>query len=222
MNRISKLRAGISTNIWTDRGRAARKENKDSKYIPVVSQYTNKNGKVHTYTNWRHATAKDITFSTKPEIEKLTKEQYRTLYKNQKVEKKVRQDSLPYSELHNKLVANLYIIPNRLKQQALEAKHEVDIEKMKNQLQQYKLRKRAEYEQKANNIVEIIKKDNKGVDYVFMTLYSNKKIVDLVATAIEMTNSITEETGTMTTADIYSRSTYPLKYHVEPTTKLAA
>ena len=55
-----------------------------------------------------------------------------------------------------------------------------------------------------------------------MTLHSNQKIARLKAIATKMVNEITMDTGTTTTADIYSKATYPLKYHVESLNREAA
>lgn len=209
-------------NYWTKAGLRAKEENRKNK-IRILSgnYYTDKDGNRHYHSFLRQRTAKDFVVN-KPVVETLTKEQYRTLFNQQKSEKKVRQDSLLFSELHNKLVAGLYMKPNKLKQQAVIAKHEKDIEDIKNHLQQVKIRQKKEYDSKANNIIEIFKTDSKGCDYLFMTVCSNKKIKELQQIAQEMVNNITIETGTKTTADIYSRSTYPLMYHIVPKTDLAA
>lgn len=208
-------------NYWTEQGLAAKKVNQDAKLIIITYDFIDKKGKKHTITRKRHPKANEIKV-TKPEVRKFTKEEYRKFYE---LEKKVIKENLeyrPYSDYHNKLVAGLYLAPNRLKQQALTAKYEKDLENTRYHIEQAKLRKKKEYDEKANNCIEICKTDNKGNEYIFMTFHSNKKIAELKAIATKMVNEITMETGTTTTADIYSKATYPLKYHVESLNREAA
>ena len=54
--------------------------------------------------------------------------------------------------------------------------------------------------------------------YDFFSVITTKKI-DLYP---RPKNEITMDTGTTTTADIYSKATYPLKYHVESLNREAA
>lgn len=208
-------------NYWTEQGLAAKEANQKCKIVTITNSYTDKAGKVHTFTHKRHSKANEVKV-TKPEIRKYTKEEYREFYKLEREAIKKNLESRPYSNYHNKLVASLYLAPNRLKQQALIAKHKKDLENMKHHIEQVKLRRKKEYDEKANNCIEIRKTDNKGNEYTFMTLHSNQKIARLKAIATKMVNEITMDTGTTTTADIYSKATYPLKYHVESLNREAA
>lgn len=206
-------------NYWTEQGLASKKANQDAKIIPVtVTRMINGNERV--YTHYRHARTNDIKVE-KLQVEKLSKEEYREFYKLEREALKKNLDSRPYSRLHNKLVASLYLKPNQLKQQAFVAKHEEDIKNIREHMKAVRFRQYQEYNRKANNCIEICKKDFKGNEYVFMTLHSNKKLLELKNIATKMVNEITMDTGTDTTANIYSKSTYPLTLHVE-NIKLAA
>ena len=200
----------LISNYWTKQGLASKEQNAKNKIIKSTGKYT----------HYRHPGPNDIKVS-KPEIDKLTKEQYRLLYNAEKANRLKRLTKMPFSDLHNKLIANLYSKPNVLKQQALIAKHEEDIKRVAEHLKQVKLRWKKEYNEKAHNYIEICQKDSKGNDSVFMTVYSNKSVQKLKNLATHMVNSITTETGVKTTADVYSKSTYPLNIHIEPITVAA-
>ena len=207
------------SNYWTEQGLASKKANQECKNIKIT--YTRIiDGKEHTFTYYRHASSNDIK-AEKIEARKYTKEEYRAFYKLEREAIKKNLDSRPYSRLHNKLVASLYLKPDRLKQQTLIAKHEEDIKKVREHMKAVRFRQYQEYNRKANNCIEICKKDFKGNEYVFMILHSNKKLLELKNIATKMVNEITMDTGTDTTANIYSKSTYPLTLHVE-NIKLAA
>ena len=207
-------------NYWTEQGLASKKANQESKIIKVTNAYKDKKGNERTFIHYRHAGPNDLKFKTN-EVRKFTKEEYRLFYKVERDTIKENLDSRPYSRLHNKLVANLYLVPNRLKQQALIAKHEENLKNIREHMKAVRFRQYQEYNRKANNCIEICKKDFKGNEYVFMTLHSNKKLLELKNIATKMVNEITMDTGTDTTANIYSKSTYPLALHVK-NIKLAA
>lgn len=201
-------------NYWTEQGLASKKANQENKIIKIINTHKDKKGNKHTFVHYRHACSNDFKFKTN-EVRKLTKEEYKEFYKLEKSIKKKNLDSRPYSELHHKLVASLYLKPDQLKQQALIAKHEENLKNIREHMKSVRFRQYQEYNRKANNCIEICKKDFKGNEYVFMTLHSNKKLLELKNIATKMVNEITMDTGTDTTANIYSKSTYPLTLHVE-------
>ena len=202
MNKTDQQKKGLYKDYWTATGKAAKQENQNNK-IPVVKKYNNREGKEIEFITFRHPTLKDLTFKTSPEVKKMTKEEYREFYHKQQVDKLAKLNFLrEFSSKRNDLVAGLYLKPNRLKQQAEEAKHEDRITKRIALNRAIKLRRKQEYDEKAPNCA-VVKKITDGKEQEIMRVYSYGKLKELKETAREVIHE-----GIV--VDIYSKKDYPL------------
>ena len=123
-------------------------------------------------------------------------EKYRILFKKQRDEQKIRLENRPFSDYHNKLVANLYLAPNRLKQQAEKAKHEETIKNWIFKLKQIKLNQKNRYNNQKSHFVIVRRMDKNGSLYDFATYpmnITNKKVIKLVKEMIEDYKQKTKE-----------------------------
>ena len=113
----------------------------------------------------------------------MTKEEYRKLFEEQRKERNIRLENRSFSEYHNKLVANLYMSPNRLKQQAEKAKHEENIKKWITKLKQIQYQRKLRYGNQKSHFIVVRKLDKTGKLYDFATNplnATNKKVIKIV------------------------------------------
>ena len=139
-----------------------RKELEDMK-IKLVNVYKDK-----TITTFRHPKLKELSFTKKDPVVKE--------HPTEEITKEIRLDKIPFAEIHNKLVNNLYTVPNRLKQAALEASHNAIIIKTINKMSEIKDTIKHRYlKQKSNYYIQIYKYNQAHTNsYPFITKYINK------------------------------------------------
>lgn len=148
----------------SERCKAHRKELQDQK-ITIVTNHGN-----YTLYHKRHPKLKELTFAKKdPVINE---------HPTEEIPKELRLENRPFAKIHNDLINNLYLTPNRLKQATIIAKHEKDIEKMIERINMIKDNIKHRYMvQKSNYRMLIYKYNYNHTDIIpIITKYVNKPL----------------------------------------------
>lgn len=211
---------GTKTDIvfeWTPEAKAAKAELDNQKITHTIA-YTGKDGKEHSRTIRRVATAKDFAFTTYPikvekykalknatsqpelhSIQEKNKERRKTM-KACKIEKlSIR----AFSDFHNNLISKAFSgTANHLKKAAEKAAHDEKIQKLMKEIRNRRLsmfKYRLEF-----------RKFIYGVPKAFITNYSNKKIEYLEDIVSRLAAKLKDKINDFISINIYNNNTNEL------------
>lgn len=188
-------------SYWTEIGLAARKALQSQKIYDA---------KLH---HKRHPKLSDLTFEKKEvtPLPELSREERRKKFEEQRKNKAEKLANLPYSDLHNKLVNNLYgRRVDAIKKSALEAAHEAAIERILIKRGIQASMKAFTNDKDKPNLL-IVNKEYEWNISPFMTIPSSHNMDTLRKIGIDMAEKLSVSMKNFFNIEIWERSEYMSK-----------
>ena len=188
-------------SYWTEIGLAAREALQSQKIYDA---------KLH---HKRHPKLSDLTFKKKEvtPLPELSREERRKQFEEQRKNKAEKLANLPYSDLHNKLVNNLYSKRvDAIKKSALEAAHEATIERIMIKRSIQASMKAFTNDKNKPNLL-IVNREYEWNISPFMTIPSSHTIDTLRKIANDMASKLSISMKDFFNIEIWERSEYMKK-----------
>ena len=193
----------MSKYIWSEAALAAREELKSQKIL-----VKDKN----TY-HYRHPKLNEINFQQQGVVSlpELSREERRKKFEESRKSKADKLAELPFSDLHNKLINNLYSKQvDALKKSALEAAHEEAIRKIMIKRSVYASMKAFTTDKNKPNLLIINREYNWNIS-TFMTIPSSHTLDTLIKIAKEMAKKLTVSMKDFFNIEVWDRQEYMKK-----------
>lgn len=188
----------MKQNYWTKIGLEAKKTLQAQKIFDAKKHH------------FRHPKLSDLTFEEKTtSLTILSREERRKKFEEERKNRIEKLKSIPYSELHNKLVNELY--GNKVdafKKNALIAAHEEAIRKIQIKRSIYRSMKAIDANKDKPNIVVINKAYGFGNISTFMTIPSSHDLDTLRRIGIEMSDKLSVSMKEFFNIEIWEKSEY--------------
>ena len=193
----------MSKYIWSEAALAAREALKSQKIL-----VKDKN----TY-HYRHPKLNEINFQQQGVVSlpELSREERRKKFEESRKSKADKLAELPFSDLHNKLINNLYSKRvDALKKSALEAAHEEAIRKIMIKRSVYASMKAFTTDKNKPNLLIINREYNWNIS-TFMTIPSSHILDTLIKIAKEMAKKLTVSMKDFFNIEVWDRQEYMKK-----------
>ena len=193
----------MSKYIWSEAALAAREALKSQKIL-----VKDKN----TY-HYRHPKLNEINFQQQGivSLPELSREERRKKFEESRKSKADKLAELPFSDLHNKLINNLYGKQvDALKKSALEAAHEEAIRKIMIKRSVYASMKAFTTDKNKPNLLIVNREYNWNIS-PFMTIPSSHTLDTLIKIAKEMAKKLTVSMKDFFNIEVWDRQEYMKK-----------
>lgn len=187
-------------NYWTEIGLAAKKALQDQK-IRVMN--------MDKHIHFRHPKLCELTFSSKEsQLNNLSKEEWKELFKKQYEEKKKKLEERPYSNYHHDLVNNLYGKKvDALKKSAIQAAHEEAIQKILIKRSIYNSMKAFTHDNNKPNMLVVNTENNWNIS-TFMVIPSSHTLETLRKIGVDMADKLSISMKNFFDIEIWEKTEY--------------